>query len=143
MKAKAIRASLLVAVLMLCLSMASPVSARETITVTMANGGTYSIIAYNTTTKSHYTIEGTLSSDSHAITVPNGYACTMSVALDRAVGTRSLYEHQDPLNPIFKAVKKSTYILELVRTGTLSSAPPQAPLPGIGGSGGFSREPPP
>jgi len=143
MKAKAIRASLLVAVLMICLSMAPPVSAREIITVTMANGGTYSVMAYNTTTRSHYTIEGTLSSDSHAITVPNGYGCTISVALDRAVGTRSLYEHQDPLNPIFEAVKKSTYILELVRIGTLSSTAPQSTVPGFGGSGGFTRQPPP
>lgn len=95
----------------------STAAAREVITIKNANGGTYNVTAYNTSTKSYYYINGSLSSDSHGITVPNGYGCTITVTKGRAVGNRNLYEKNDPLNPIFDVVKKSTYVLELKYLG--------------------------
>ena len=130
--------------LLLCV-MAATASAREVITVTKANGGNYNVTAYNPVTKSYYFLNGGLDSDSHQITVPNGYACTITVTLDRAVGDRNLYEKQDPLNPIFEARKKTTYVLELVRTGSGYSSPsPNSGLPKfLGGGDNGQRQPPP
>jgi hypothetical protein len=120
-------------------------SAREVITINKANGGTYNVTAYNTRTKSYYYVNGSLDSDSHQITVPSGYACTIAVTLGRAVGDRNLYEKQDPLNPIFEVKKLSTYLLELVRTGSGSSSnavQSNGLVPGLGGDDG-QRKPPP
>lgn len=119
-------------------------SAREVITLTKANGGSYSVMAYNTSTKSYYYVNGDITSDSHPVTVPNGYGSTISVALGRAVGTRNMYEEKDPLSPILEVRKKSTYVLELIRTGT-SPAVSSAPLgsgSGFFGPPPFERKPP-
>jgi hypothetical protein len=136
--------TLLGASFLLCV-MAAAASAREVITVNKANGGNYNVTAYNTATKSYYFINGSMNSDSHQITVPNGYACTITVTLGRAVGDRNLYEKQDPLHPIYEVRKKSTYLLELVRTGSGFSSPsPNSVLPNfLGGGDSGQRHPPP
>lgn len=135
----------LAALVLVVLAMTSAASAREVITIKQANGGNYNVTAYNTATRSYYFINGSLSSDSHQITVPNGYACTITVTLGRAVGDRNLYEEQDPLNPIFEVSKKSTYILELKRVGTGAGVTTNNAmgLPGLGNDGGGVRQPPP
>jgi hypothetical protein len=139
-------AGLAIAAVLVCLTLASAVSAREIITVNKCNGGDYMIMAYNTATRTYYMLSGTLSSDSHRITVPNGYGSTINVTLGRAVGTRNLYESHDPLNPIFEVVKKSTYVIELVYKGRLSSSAAKGadgPLGVAGPPDDGKRMPPP
>lgn len=147
MKKSVMITRMIMAVLITGLMAAGSAWAREVITVKLANGGTYNVTAYNTSTRTYYFLNGNLGSDSHQITVPNGYACTITVTRGSAVGTRNLYEEKDPLNPIYEVKKKSTYVLELVRVGTgtspgvgLNSAPG---LPGAGGGDDGQRQPPP
>ena len=129
---------------LLIVLMSGTVSAREVITLTKANGGSYNITAYNTATRTYYYLNGGINSDSHEATVPNGYGCTITVTLARAVGTRNLYEEHDPLSPILEVQKKSTYVLELIYKG---HGPSALQAPGvqnfIGGSGPPGRQPPP
>jgi len=120
------------------------VSAREVITITKANGGSYNITAYNTATRTYYYLNGGMTSDSHRVTVPDGYGSAINVTLGRRVGTRNLYEERDPLNPILEVQKKSAYVLELIYKG---HGPSALQAPGvqnfIGGSGPPGRQPPP
>jgi len=123
-------------------------SAREIITLTQANGGTYMVMAYNTTTRSYYYINGDITSDSHEVTVTKGYGSTVNVTLGRAVGSRNMYEERDPLSPILEVSKKSSYVLELTYRGRRSSGVNALQVPslpgGIGGAPGpFQRQPPP
>ena len=136
---------------LVALAMTSMASAREVITIQKANGGTYNITAYDTMTRSYYFINGSLDSDDYRITVPNGYGCTITVALGRRVGDRNLYEQKDPLSPIFEVKNKSTYVLELIYKGHGSSSVGTNSSPGTGGPGGIfgggggdgERQPPP
>lgn len=129
------------------LTIGTTAHAREVITIQKANGGGYNITAYDNLTRSYYYLNGSIESDSHRVTVPDGYSCSVTVNLGRAVGTRNLYEKRDPLNPIYEVQKQSTYVLELVFKGRGSSGPSAnsaSPLDLFGGpSDGGQRQPPP
>lgn len=108
---------------MLCtLILVSTALASEVITVKNAQGGTYSILAYNSASREYYSLNGALSSSSFAINVPKGYSSSLSVALGTRVGTRNLYAEHDPLNPIFDVTIKSSSALEFTRIGTAASS---------------------
>lgn len=144
MKKSGMAVRVMAAVLITGMMVTGSAWAREVITVKLANGGTYNVTAYNSATRAHYFVNGNLTSDSHQIIVPNGYACTITVTLGRAVGDRNLYEKQDPLNPIFEVKKQSTYLLELLRVGVgMSNAPLSNSLPGLPGGDDGQRQPPP
>ena len=121
---KAVVQSVLLAMVsaMLVIAAASVASASEVVTLNHAQGATYSIMAYNSSTSSYYYLTGTVGSDSYQITVPKGYSSSLTVAVGRRVGTRNLYAEHDPLNPIFDVSNKSTYVLEFQYIGTRSSS---------------------
>lgn len=134
------------AAVLVSLAVVSLGSAREVITINKANGGNYNVTAYNTSTRSYYYINGSLDSDSHKITVPNGYACTITVTKGRAVGDRNLYEERDPMSPIFEVIEKSNYVLELKYVGRSSSGVSVNSAPmvnGVMGGDDGQRKPPP
>lgn len=133
------------AIALIFLAVAPEAWARETITIQKANGGNYNITAYNNVNKTYYFLNGSLTSDSHGILVPNGYGCTVTVTLNRAVGNRNLYEQKDRLNPILEVTKKSSFVLELIRKGYGPSFPGANAGPLLMGapSGGSDRQPPP
>ena len=130
-------AGFLAIVAFLCMAMASTAVARETITFTKANGGEYTILAYKTTTRTYYTLQGKISSDYFHVRVPMGYGSIVNVALGRAVGSRNLYAKRDPMNPIIEVRKISTFVLDLERIGT---TPVQER--GAGTKEPFKRHPP-
>jgi len=120
------------------LTMASTASAREVITVNKANGGNFMVMAWDNRAKTFYYISGTLTSDSHKITVPRGYGSTINVSLGRRVGSRNMYDKRDPFYPIFEMKKKSRSVLEFIYKGHGSgsvslSAPPNAAFDVFGG----------
>ena len=134
---------------MVLMAAASTASASEVVTIKNATGGSYSIMAYNAATRAYYYLNGSLGSDSCAITVPNGYSCSLTVAVGKRVGTRNLYEERDPMNPIFDVTFKSTYVLELTRIGVGSSSKAMGSLNTksslnlfVDGSNEFKRQPP-
>ena len=131
------------AIALIFLTVAPEAWARETITIQKANGGNYNVTAYNNVNRTYYFLNGSLTSDSHGILVPNGYGCTITVILGQAVGSRNFYEEKDRLNPILEVTKKSNFVLELTLKG-------YGPSPAAVGSsllgapsGGNDRQPPP
>ena len=132
------------AAVLVSFAMVSLGSAREVITINKANGGNYNVTAYDNRTQSYYFINGSLDSDSHRISVPKGYACTITVTKGRAVGDRNLYEENDPLSPIFEVTKIAFDLLELKYVGRGSSFVNTAPtINGIPGGDDGQRKPPP
>ena len=112
---------------MLGLTLTSLASAKETIEVRKANGGHYMIMAWDSRTKTYYTLSGVLASDAHKILVPKGYASIINVSRGKSVGARNFYEKHDRLNPILEVRKVSYHVLELVKVGygpkTYSASP--------------------
>ncbi|MBA3013279.1 MAG: hypothetical protein FP812_24040 [Desulfobacula sp.] len=81
-------AGVALAIALIFLAVALEAWARETITIQKANGGNYNVTAYNNVNKTYYSFNGSLTSDSHGILVPNGYGCNITVTLGRVVGDR-------------------------------------------------------
>jgi len=132
------------AAVLISFALLSLASAREVITINKANGGIYNVTAYNPGTSSYYFINGSLESDSHRITIPNGYASTITVTKGRAVGDRNLYEAKDPLSPIFEVSNKTTFVLELRYVGQGTASVNNAPIVnGFLGIDTGQRKPPP
>ena len=108
-------------------------AARETITVQDCDTCMYTVVAYNTSSRTYYNLQGVLTGNPDRIQVPHGYASLLNLTKGRRVGTRNLYEHRDRLNPIYKAVNQSAYVLGIDYVGYKPSHQSQ----------GGTRQPPP
>jgi hypothetical protein len=102
---------------MLGLTLTSLASAKETIEVRKALGGSYMIMAWDSRAKTYYTLSGVLASDAHKIYVPKGFASIINVSLGKSVGARNFYQTHDLLNPILEVRKVSYYVIELKLVG--------------------------
>ncbi|WDP87415.1 MAG: hypothetical protein HUN05_21695 [Desulfobacter sp.] len=121
-------AGVLAAAAVFCLSTESLARAGETITLNKAKGGTYMVMAYNWATRTYYYLHGNIESDSQKIMIPQGYGSTINLTKGRAIGSRNMYEKNDPVNPVFELKKKSSRVLKIMYQGKGHSIIPSSNL---------------
>ena len=99
--------------------------AGENITVKDCDTCTYNATAYNYGSKQYYILSGILTENPASIRIPDGYACLINLIKGRRVGTRNLYEKRDPVNPTYRIVNESSYVLGIIYMGhrAFSSGP--------------------